>query len=102
MDLGKIIKHLRQQHGFKQNELATLCSITPAYLSQIEGNHKEPNLATIRVIAENLKVPLPILFFLAMDASDVSTEKKAIYEMLAPSLRSIVGELVTESSHEND
>ena len=53
MDVGKIIKHLRQQHGFKQNELATLCSITPAYLSQIEGNHKEPNLATIRVSAEN-------------------------------------------------
>lgn len=63
MDLGETIKSIRKQKGLKQNEFAQLCNITQAYLSQIENNLKEPNLSTLRVISNNLGIPLPILFF---------------------------------------
>ena len=75
MDLGNVIKINRKKKGQTQNEFASLCGITQTYLSQIEGNLKEPNLSTLKLISENLNIPLPILFFLSM-TEDRSEERR--------------------------
>lgn len=98
MDLGSTIKALRLQKGFKQNSFAALCSITQTYLSQIEHNIKEPNISTLKIISKNLEVPLPILFFLSLDDKDVKVEKRKAFEMLAPSVRSMINEFFTNAS----
>lgn len=90
MDLGVAIKSIRIQKGFKQNQFAKLCGITPSYLSQIESNNKEPNLSTLKIISNNLSVPLPILFFLSLDDDDIIEEKKEAYSIIAPSIKSLV------------
>jgi transcriptional regulator with XRE-family HTH domain len=95
MDLGNIIKNIRKQKGFTQNELASLCGITQTYLSQIEGNLKEPNLSTLREISEKLKIPLPILFFLSMTMDDVQPSKRKAFEIVSPSVKSLVNEFFT-------
>ena len=46
MNLGQAIKDLRKTKGIKQGDFAIECGITPAYLSQIENNKREPNLST--------------------------------------------------------
>lgn len=92
MDLGLAIKSIRKQKGLKQNQFAELCDITQAYLSQIENNRKEPNLSILKEISKNLKTPLPILFFLSMDNEDVSPEKKEAFEMVAPSVKSLINQ----------
>ena len=92
MDLGNIIKNIRKQKGLTQNELASLCGITQTYLSQIEGNLKEPNLSTLREISEKLKIPLPILFFLSMTEDDVQPSKRKAFEIVSPSVKSLVNE----------
>jgi transcriptional regulator with XRE-family HTH domain len=92
MDLGETIKIIRKQKGIKQNTFAELCNITQAYLSQIENNLKEPNLSTLRKIAEKLSVPLPILFFLSMNEEDVASDKKEAYTMIAPSVKSLLNQ----------
>ena len=98
MNLGTTIKKLRQQKGFKQNLFADKCDITPAYLSQIENNLKEPNISTLRVICTNLDVPIPILFFLALDNNDVAPAKRKSFEMLAPSVKSMIAEFFNNAS----
>ncbi len=98
MDLGNTIKKLRLQKGLKQNSFATQCDITPAYLSQIENNLKEPNISTLKGIAAHLGVPLPILFFLSMDNADVQPAKRKAFEMLAPSIQSMINEFFLNSS----
>jgi len=98
MDLGNTIKKLRQQKGIKQNSLANLCDITPSYLSQIENNAKEPNLSTLKIISKNLGLPLPVLFFLSLDESDIKPDKKRAYEHLAPSIKSMITEFFTNAS----
>lgn len=95
MNLGLAIKSIRKQKGFKQNQFAELCDITQAYLSQIENNRKEPNLSILKEISKNLKTPLPILFFLSMDNEDVSPGKKEAYQMIAPSVKSLVNQFFT-------
>ncbi|HLP39010.1 helix-turn-helix transcriptional regulator [Lacibacter sp.] len=92
MDLGNVIKNIRKQKGLTQKEFASSCGITQTYLSQIESNSKEPNLSTLRIISENLKMPLPILFFLSMTEDDVQPSKRKAFEIISPSVKSLVNE----------
>lgn len=92
MDLGLAIKSIRKQKGLKQNQFAELCEITPSYLSQIENNNKEPNLSILKIISNNLGTPLPILFFLSLDNDDINPEKKEAFNMIAPSIKSLVNQ----------
>lgn len=92
MDLGNVIKNTRKQKGLTQNEFASLCGITRTYLSQIESNLKEPNLSTLKTISKNLKVPLPILFFLSMTEEDIQPNKRKAFQIVSPSVKSLVNE----------
>lgn len=92
MDLGSAIKNARKQKQIKQNAFAELCDISPTYLSQVENNLKEPTIGTLEVIAKNLEMPLPILFFMALDQKDISPEKQSAYKLLVPSVQSMVKE----------
>ncbi|MBN8835654.1 MAG: helix-turn-helix transcriptional regulator [Sphingobacteriia bacterium] len=92
MDLGNIIKNIRKQRGQTQSEFALSCGITQTYLSQIESNLKEPNLSTLKSISENLDVPLPILFFLSMTEDDVQPGKRKAFQIVSPSVKSLVNE----------
>jgi transcriptional regulator with XRE-family HTH domain len=92
MDLGSTIKNIRKQKQQTQGEFAEMCDITQTYLSQIENNLKEPNLSILKVISEQLKVPLPILFFLSMDEEDVPSNKRAAFNLVSPSVKSLVNE----------
>ena len=92
MDLGNVIKNSRKQKRLTQNEFSSLCGITQTYLSQIEGNLKEPNLSTLKAISEKLNIPLPILFFLSMTAEDVQPNKRKAFEIVSPSVKSLVNE----------
>lgn len=75
-----------------QTEFSSLCGITQTYLSQIEGNLKEPNLSTLKTISEKLDMPLPILFFLSMTEEDVKPSKRNAFKIVSPSVKSLVNE----------
>jgi transcriptional regulator with XRE-family HTH domain len=92
MDLGKTIKTLRKQKDMTQDAFAEKCEITQTYLSQIENNQKEPNLSILKKISEKLDVPLPIIFYLSMNSEDVPEEKRKAFEMISPSVKSLVNE----------
>jgi len=92
MNLGTIIKNSRKQKGQTQLEFATSCGITQTYLSQIENNNKEPNLATLKEISNKLEIPLPILFFLSLNEEDISSEKRDAFKKLLPSVNTLINE----------
>jgi len=92
MNLGIVIKNIRKQKGQTQGEFASLCGITQTYLSQIESNLKEPNLSTLKKISDNLGIPLPILFFQSLTNDDVHPSKRDAFELVNPSIKSLVNE----------
>ncbi len=92
MDLGITIKNIRKQKKQTQSEFASACGITQTYLSQIESNQREPNLSTLKLISNSLNVPLPILFFLSLDKDDVQQNKREAFEIISPSVKSLVNE----------
>lgn len=95
MNLGGTIKSLREKKGIKQKDLAESSKISATYLSQIENNAKEPNTSTIKSICEVLDIPLPVLYFLSIDDSDVVPSKKKAFDTLLPSIKSMVNEFFT-------
>ncbi len=92
MDLGTTIKSQRKQKGYTQSELASLCGISQTYLSQIESNQREPNLSILKMISKELRVPLPILFFLSLNIEDIQHNKREAFEIISPSVKSLVNE----------
>ena len=92
MDLGTTIKNIRKQKGQTQSEFASLCGISQTYLSQIESNQREPNLSTLKIISNELRVPLPILFFLSLNIEDIQQNKREAFEIISPSVKSLVNE----------
>jgi transcriptional regulator with XRE-family HTH domain len=90
MNLGHTIKNLRKQKRLTQSAFAKKCGITQTYLSQIENNHKEPNLSTLKDISKVLTVPLPIVFFLSLDEKDIPPSKRDGFEVINPSIKSLV------------
>ena len=92
MDLGSIIKNIRKRKWQSQTEFAQSCGITQTYLSQIENNQKEPNLSTLKDISKNLDIPLPILFFLSLNEEDIPQEKRKAFEIVSPSVKSLINE----------
>jgi XRE family transcriptional regulator, regulator of sulfur utilization len=92
MKLGSVIKELRIKSGYKQFELAEMCNISATYLSQIESNSKEPNMSTIKDICSKLNLPLPILFYLALDENDISSSKREAFKMIDQPVKSLIKE----------
>ena len=82
MDLGKAIKNQSRLKGLSQKDLSEKSKLTQSYLSLIEKNRKEPNLATLKKISEVLEISLPILFFKSIEESDIDDDKKFIFESL--------------------
>ena len=93
MNLGDAIKTQRKRLNLSQGALAEAMGITQAYLSQIEKNKKEPNLSTLKLLSEKLDIPLPVLFFKALDDSDVPVEKKDAYGIINKSLNEMVNSI---------
>ena len=92
MNLGAVIKNIRKRKRQTQTEFALSCGITQTYLSQIENNSKEPNLATLKEISVKLDIPLPILFFMSLNDEDISPEKREAFKIINPSVKSLIDE----------
>jgi len=90
MNIGKAIKNLRQQKGFKQTDFAVKCGLSQSYLSSIEKGTKEPTLTILKKIAEALSIPMPVLVFFSLDVEDISESKQDAYKILEPSIKGLI------------
>lgn len=93
MNIGNSIKLIRKKRQVSQGELAASCDITQAYLSQIENNRKEPNLSTLKVISENLNVPLPLILFNSIEEEDIPENKYASFNSISDSLNDLITDI---------
>ena len=92
MNVGKVIKDIREAKKYKQKEVSASCNISVTYLSQIENNKREPTLSTLQIISKFLGTPLPIIFFMSLDETDIPNHKKEFFKHIHPSLNSLIKE----------
>ncbi|HEX5001769.1 MAG TPA: helix-turn-helix transcriptional regulator [Bacteroidia bacterium] len=90
MNLGKIIKEIRENKGINQNELAELCNLSRSYISLVETGVKTPNSKTLKKIGEALKVPEQVIIYLSIEIGDVPKTKQNAFKLLSPTIDSLV------------
>jgi putative transcriptional regulator len=57
--IGRMLRALRLERGYRQIDLAKRAKVTNVYLSQLEnGRKKNPSLAVLRRLAKALGVPV--------------------------------------------
>lgn len=94
MDIGYAIKLLRKKNMMNQMDFASKVGITQGYLSQIERGHKKPSIEMLEHMADDLNIPLPIMFWFGVEDSDISDTKREAYRMLKPSIDALIGSIV--------
>jgi transcriptional regulator with XRE-family HTH domain len=60
--LGKTIKMLRKDKGMTQQHIVALCDSEKAHISRLEVGKTNPQILTLKKIAENFEVPLTAFF----------------------------------------
>jgi XRE family transcriptional regulator, regulator of sulfur utilization len=99
MNIGTTITSLRKSKSITQGDLAKDSNITQAYLSQIENNKKEPNLSTLKDISTSLGVPLPVIFFMSLEQSDVPENKQDFFNTMKPTLSGFFESIFSENAN---
>jgi hypothetical protein len=51
----------------------------------------------LKRIAEKLHLPLPILYFLSLEKDDIEERKRDAYELLMPSIKSLVNQFFSDN-----
>lgn len=90
INLGKRIRHLRQQQHMSQEELGFKAGISAAHLGQIERALKNPTIGTVDHIAAALGVSIGELF----------SEEDVIPPKSQPTIAKIEAQLVGMSEDE--
>ena len=93
MDIGKAIKELRIKDAATQIEFAKSIGITQSYLSLIEKGHKKPSLEVIEKVADEVGVPLAILFWFTLSENDVKEDRVYQYQLLKSTIDGLIDEV---------
>lgn len=82
--IGNKLKTLRLKNGYTQSDLAKMLNLTPKAISFYENNQREPNIETLKKIANIFDVTLDYLFgrTTISNKMDNDTIKLNVYELL--------------------
>ena len=98
MNLGKAIQMCRQRRQLSQGELARLAGCSVSYLSMLENSKRDPTISTVQGIADALRVPMEILFFLGAEKGELSGIDKGLAGQLAMTALDILNEETTAAA----
>ena len=76
MSIGEVLKILLKNKNITQTELAVKIGKSRTAVSQIVNGVYNPNQETLEKIANALEVPVPIIYFLTIDESDIPEDIK--------------------------
>jgi len=95
MKLGDAVKKLRKEKcpHYTAKVFAKKIGISNNYLSSIEHNSRKPNIVVVERIADFLAVPLPVLFWFAVEESDVPEEKRQHFKTLKGPVDAMIKEM---------
>lgn len=82
MEVGKRIRHLREQKNYTINKLANLAGVSQSYLRDVELENKNPTIAFVSLICQTLDISLTD-FFKDDSQSEISHDPivQAIYKL---------------------
>lgn len=98
MNIGDAIKYRRKSLALSQEELAKISGISQSYLSLIEKNKKEPNLAKLKVISDSLDIPLAFLLVKSLDENDLNKPHQDVFNGIKASLNALIDSILGDEN----
>ena len=92
LHLGNAIKVCRAHRGLTQARLAKQAGISLSYLSLLENDKRDANISTLESIAQGLKIPLNLLFFLASDGQELQGLPEGVRDKLSSVILRLLNE----------
>lgn len=83
MQLGDMIKRVREAKGLSSKEVALSCKMDPSQYSRIERGINDPSYSTIVKIARALKVSVSDLFQAEDIFKDINSLDKSVIEKVS-------------------
>lgn len=83
MNIGNAIQLARTKRKLSQTELAKRANISVSYLSLLERSKRDPPLSTLRQVANALRMPIEILFFLGAESGELTGLNRELAGQLA-------------------
>lgn len=99
MNIGLAIRSIRKNLGMAQWDLAERCSISQTSLSQVETGLKKPSYKTLTRVCGALDIPLSVIYLVAMEEGDVPANKKGIFQLVYPSMKSLAMQIVNPEKY---
>ena len=92
MNLGQSLKYFRKRSNLKQEEVCIKANVGIAHLSQVEKNRKDPSISLLRHLAQIYQVPLPLIWFYALDGKDIPNDNLSAYhfKLLKPTIELLI------------
>jgi len=90
MTIGEVLSRLIKQKKLTQSTLAKKINKSPTAISQIITGKHHPTQETLERICNVLEVPPAIVYFLTISEKDIPEDKRALYKLLGPSLKSFI------------
>ena len=98
MEIVQVLQKLIKQKGITQAALAEKIDKSPTAVSQIINGKYYPNPETLDKICKVLHVPPAVVYFLTISEKDIPEEKRALYQMIGPSLKSFMIQIFGEEN----
>lgn len=95
MNIGLAIKEARKREGMSRYDLSEKIQIKEKGLSDIENGYVIPNNYAINKICSVLNVPVPFIYVLAMEQTDVPNNKQEDYKIMYPYIKDIIIRLLS-------
>jgi transcriptional regulator with XRE-family HTH domain len=93
MNIGNAIKIVRKQKSLSQTALAEMTGLTQKALSEIERGGVSPHTKSLEKICQALDIPMPLLYFIAIEEQDIPEDRRFLYEQLYGPFRNLAFEL---------
>ena len=87
----EIVKLIRINHNFSQDDLAKKLDVNKSYISLIEANKKDPGLQFIRNFSNEFKIPVSFLLWEGFHDDPISKNDKKMKDTLSNLMKSLQG-----------
>ncbi len=94
IDIGSRLKELRVQKGLTQQELADRAELTKGFISQLEGNHTSPSIATLTDLLQCLGSDLQEFFTDNRSKEQIVFHKDDYFEKIDSDLKNTINWII--------
>ncbi len=92
MEVGEILKSIRNDKKLTQTEVCKKVKITQTFLSQVEAGKKAASPEMFKRLCKFYGIPHQVVIWKSLSEKDVPKEKRGLFKQLSPAIDSLINE----------